>query len=925
MKSKAIQHPERLIDAVALRDTLNGFVATPPFDIVKIRPVIVDVLKSVMKSARTEAENRLCNDGKGTQCAKNLAYVQDEIIRTLYEFSREKIYPRANASELQEVAIIATGGYGRGTLAPGSDIDLLFLLPGKQDETSGRLIEFILYTLWDMRLKVGHATRSTEECIRLAKTDNTILTSILEARFICGNERLSKSMQFHFRRDIVQAGARKFVADKLAERDVRLAKSGESRYLVARDLKDGKGGLRDLHTLFWIAKFLYDTNSPEELADKGAFTHEELSRFQKCEDFLWAVRCHLHFISGRGEDRLSFDRQSELASRLGYQSHAGLKNVERFMKHYFLIAKEVGDLTRIFCASLEAQQVKDIPVLSRVMGRFRPKPVVKIPQNKNFQIESGRLNLVKPSVFRDDPVNLLRLFSVASTHSAEIHPDALKTVRKSLSLIDKELCNNPEANALFLDMLINSDSSETLLRMMNEAGVLGRFIPEFGKVVAMTQFNMYHHFTVDEHLIRAVGILAALEKGRLSEEHPLAAVLFPTLKSRRSLYVATLLHDIAKGRTEDHSIAGERIARALGPRFGLTPEETETAAWLVRHHLLMSETAQMRDLNDFKTILDFAAIVQSPERLKLLLILTVVDIRAVGPGVWNGWKGQLLRTLYAEAEPVLTGGHTGSSRQERVKEAQEAFLAHFPQWSESQIRTATSRHYDAYWLNVSLEKQITHQALIDRSSPRDIVTEVHTDAFTAITELTIYAPDHPRLLALITGACAAANANIMGAQIFTTTDGMALGTILIQRDFSTEDDETRRAERVTEIIRMALQGKMRLKDAVAGATQQRSRLRAFSVAPRVIVDNQSSNRFTVIEINGLDRIGLLYNLTEALFHLSLNIASAHITTFGEKAIDVFYVTDLTGDKILNPARHAQIERELMKVLAPLPERLANSA
>jgi [protein-PII] uridylyltransferase len=925
MKSQTIHHPERLIDAAALRDTLNGFVAAPPFDVAKTRPAIVDVLKSVLKSARTEAENRLCTDGKGTQCAKNLAYVQDEIIRTLYELAREKIYPRTKASELQEIAIIATGGYGRGTLAPGSDIDLLFLLPGKQDETSGRLIEFILYTLWDMRLKVGHATRSTEECIRLAKTDNTILTSILEARFICGNERLSKSMQFHFRRDIVQAGARKFVAEKLAERDVRLAKSGESRYLVEPDLKDGKGGLRDLHTLFWIAKFLYDTNSPEELADKGAFTHEELSRFQKCEDFLWAVRCHLHFIAGRGEDRLSFDRQPELASRLGYQSHAGLKNVERFMKHYFLIAKEVGDLTRIFCASLEAKQVKDIPVLSRLMGRLRSKPVVKIPENKNFQIESGRLNLVKPTVFRDDPVNLLRLFSVASTYSAEIHPDALKTVRKSLSLIDKELCNNPEANALFLDMLINSDSSETLLRMMNEAGVLGRFIPEFGKVVAMTQFNMYHHYTVDEHLIRAVGILAALEKGRLSEDHPLSAVLFPTLKSRRALYVATLLHDIAKGREEDHSIAGERIARALGPRFGLTPEETETAAWLVRHHLLMSETAQMRDLNDFKTILDFSAVVQSPERLKLLLILTVVDIRAVGPGVWNGWKGQLLRTLYAEAEPVLTGGHTGSSRQERIKEAQAAFLAHFPQWSESQIKAAISRHYDAYWLNVSLEKQIAHQALIDRSSPRDIVTEVHTDAFTAITELTIYAPDHPRLLALLTGACAAANANIMGAQIFTTTDGMALDTILIQREFSTEDDERRRAERVTEIIRLALQGKLRLKDAVAGATRQRSRLKAFSVAPRVIIDNQSSNRFTVIEINGLDRIGLLYKLTEALFHLSLNIASAHITTFGEKAIDVFYVTDLTGDKILNPARHAQIERELMKVLAPMPERLANSA
>ena len=924
MKLQSTHHPEKLIDVVELRRNLGElFVSLHP-DMSKLRPAIVNALKGFLSTGRTEAERRLSSDGKGTQCAKNIAYVQDEIIHTLFEFLRENVYPEKTRDAAQEIAIIATGGYGRGTLAPGSDIDLLFLLPGKQDARSGQLIEFILYTLWDLRLKVGHATRTTEECIRLAKTDNTILTSILEARFICGNKALSEQMQFLFRRDIVQTGARKFVSDKLAERDARLAKSGESRYLVEPDLKDGKGGLRDLHTLFWIAKFIYNTNSPEELAEKGAFTHDELAKFQKCENFLWAVRCQLHFISGRGEDRLSFDRQSELAKRLGYQSHAGLKNVERFMKHYFLVAKEVGDLTRIFCASLEARQVKDVPVLSRMIGKFKSRMPDRLLENKKFRYESGRIGLAPSTRFSDDPVDLLRLFSIASSQGAEIHPDALKAVRLALPLINKDVCNNPEANALFLDMLTNSESAETLLRMMNEAGVLGRFIPEFGRIVAMMQFNMYHHYTVDEHLIRAVGILAAMDKGNLAEEHPLAAVIFPTLKSRRSLYVATLLHDIAKGRTEDHSIAGERIARALGPRLGLTAEETETTAWLVRHHLLMSETAQMRDLNDFKTILDFAAIVQSPERLKLLLILTVVDIRAVGPGVWNGWKGQLLRTLYFEAEPVLTGGHTGTSRKMRVLEAQKQFLAHFPAWSEAQINAATTRHYDAYWLNVNLKKQIAHQMLLERASPRSILTEIHTDEFTAITELTIYAPDHPRLLALITGACAAASANIMGAQIFTTTDGMALDTILIQREFSTEDDEQRRAERVAEIIRQALQGQLRLRDAVANANQRRPRIKAFSVEPRVIIDNQSSNRFTVIEINGLDRIGLLYNLTDALYHLSLNIASAHITTFGEKAIDVFYVTDLTGGKIVNPARHLQIERELMKVLGPMTDKLANA-
>ncbi len=451
---------------------------------------------------------------------------------------------------------------------------------------------------------------------------------------------------------------------------------------------------------------------------------------------------------------------------------------------------------------------------------------------------------------------------------------------------------------------------------------MGRFIPEFGRIVAMMQFNMYHHYTVDEHLVRTVGVLASLARGELTSEHPLSASIFPTLTEKRALYVAAFIHDIAKGRAEDHSIAGERVARSLCPRLGLSEGETETVAWLVRYHLLMSETAQMRDLNDFKTILDFVAIVQSPERLKLLLILTVADIRAVGPGVWNGWKGQLLRTLYAEAEPVISGGHASISRKDRVTAAQEAFAAAQPSWTPEQKSAYAARHYDAYWLSVALDKQLKDHALIARADPKSVMTEVYTDAFTAITELTVFAPDHPRLLALITGACAAAAANIAGAQIFTTTDGMALDTILIQREFADEDDERRRAERVAELIRKALRGELWLKQAVAEAYRPQPRIKAFSVSPRVIVDNQSSNRHTVIEINGLDRIGLLYDLTEALYHLNLNIASAHITTFGEKAIDVFYVTDLTGAKIENQSRHRQIEAALMAVLAPREQAVA---
>jgi [protein-PII] uridylyltransferase len=882
-------------------------------DLLPLRNAATQRVKDLLEEARTTAEAQLRLDGKGTRCAESLSNIQDGIIQGLYGLACKAI---GLVDVDKALSVIAVGGYGRATLAPGSDIDLLFLVPDAKSAQVDKVVEFLLYALWDARQKVGHATRTIEDCIALVKTDNTIMTSILEARFICGNAALFGNLIHRYRKGVVVKSAKQFVTEKLAERDHRHARYGESRYSVEPDIKDGKGGLRDLHTLFWIAKFLFDANSTEELAEKGVFTTEELRRFHKAEDFLWAVRCHLHFVSKRGEDKLSFDWQNELAQRLGYKSHGGLKHVERFMRHYFLVAKDVGNLTRIFCASLEAKHLKDAPSLSRMMAKFLPKGKRASGLSKDFKLEAGRIALADDKAFGSDPINLIRIFKESGATGAEIHPDALQNIRLHLRKIDESLRHNSEANALFLDCLLESGDPETVLRAMNEAGVLGRFLPEFGKIVAMMQFNMYHHFTVDEHLLRTVGVLRALEAGTLNDDHPLSASLFPTLTSRRALFVAGLLHDIAKGRDEDHSIAGERVVREMCPRLGLSAAETETVAWLVRYHLLMSETAQMRDLNDFKTILDFTAIIQSPERLKLLLILTVADIRAVGPGVWNGWKGQLLRTLYTEAEPVLTGGHTAVGRKERVAGAQALFLTQYKAESEAAKTKTLQRHYDAYWLNVPLDQQLRHETLIERAAPRDVTTDVKSDAFAAVTEVTIYAPDHPRLLATITGACAAANANIIGAQIFTTTDGMALDTILLQREFADEADEKRRALRVADTITKALRGQLRLKEAMAQAKKPEYRAQAFSVEPRVIVDNTSSNKHTVVEINGLDRVGLLHHLTDALFQLNLNIASAHITTFGEKIIDVFYVTDLTGAKITSETRIEKITLALIQVLAP---------
>ncbi len=900
------------------RNFASELIALKGDDTLALRNATSAVIRNWLADGRNDAETQLLKDGKGTACAERISRTQDDIINCLFEFAQRRFAGDANL----HMAIVAVGGYGRGTLAPGSDIDLLFLLPGQALASVNAVVEFILYALWDARLKVGYATRQVDDCIRLARTDVTILTSILEARFICGEVKLFDDLQKRFKAEIVATGAKKFVAEKLAERDARHAKSGQSRYAVEPDLKDGKGGLRDLHTLFWIAKFLFNTNSPNELADKGAFSKGELLTFQKCEDFLWAVRCHLHFISGRGEDRLSFDRQNELATRLHYKSHGGLQAVERFMRHYFLIAKDVGDLTRIFCASLEQKHLKDVQGISRIFTRLLPrrKAGAKLPQG--FKLENGRIGVASEDVFSTDPVNMLRIFEIAAGSLLEIHPDALKLMRKSFRLIDDQLRNNVEANAIFLDILCNSEKPEAILRLMNEAGVLGRFIPEFGKIVAMMQFNMYHHYTVDEHLIRAVGVLTGIADGTLAKDHPRAAELFPTLKARRALYVATLLHDIAKGRLEDHSIAGERVALELCPRLGLTPEETDLVAWLIRHHLLMSETSQMRDLNDFKTILDFVKVVQTPERLKLLIILTVADIRAVGPGVWNGWKGQLLRELYFEAETLLSGGHAAASRKDRVLGAQAAFFDRLGIADEAERHKRATRHYDPYWLGVTTDRQLRNETLMSRWIKGEVVTDVTTDAFAGITEITIFVPDHPRLLAMITGACAAAGGNIIGAHIFTTADGMALDTILLTREFKSDEDENRRAARICDSINRVLHGQVRLREELSRVQQMPDRAKAFTVIPRVLVDNASSNKNTVIEVSGLDRVGLLHALTEGLYHLNLNIASAHITTFGEKAVDVFYVTDLTGAKITSESRIRQIEKSLQAVFQPEPAKVA---
>jgi [protein-PII] uridylyltransferase len=878
------------------------------------RAALVPELRRFLEQERAAAEERLLEEKDGLACARRLSDLMDEVVSLIYHAVLRHLYPADNPSTGERIAVVATGGYGRGTMAPGSDVDLLFLLPYKPTAWSESVVEAMLYVLWDLKLKVGHAARSVEECIREAQADMTVRTSLLEARFLFGNEALFDTLVARFDKEIVATTVPEFVEAKLKERDARVAKAGASRYLVEPNVKDGKGGLRDLNTLFWIAKYAYRIQNPEELVAAGLFTIEEFRLFAKCEEFLWRVRCHMHFATGRAEERLTFDLQRVLADRIGISGRKGLSSVERFMKTYFLVAKEVGDLTAIVCSGLEARQAKRRPMLDRVFGRFRRRRRGTL-ESSDFVVDNDRVTIRSDDAFERNPVNLIRLFWLADRHNLPIHPDALRVASRSLGLIGPSLRKNREANRLFLDILTSRDAPEVVLRRMNEAGVLGRFIPDFGRIVAMMQFNMYHHYTVDEHLIHSIGILTEIEAGRLGDEHPLANRIVGSLRNRRALYVALFLHDIAKGRPEDHSEAGAAIACRLGPRFGLDHAETDTAAWLVRHHLLMSTTAQSRDLSDPTTIRTFADVVQTMERLRLLLVLTIADIKAVGPGVWTGWKGELLRMLYYETEMVLGGGAADVTRSDRINRAQERLRAALPDWSNEEFEAYAARHYPAYWLKVEHPRQVMQARFVREAerAGRTVAASTETDQFRGVTELTVLSPDHPRLLAIITGACAAAGGNIVDAQIFTTADGMALDTIVVSRAFELDEDELRRGERIAVAIERALRGEVKIADLVDSKRPGKERTRPFHVPPDVTIDNSLSTRQTVIEISGLDRPGLLYDLTTALGRLNLNIASAHIATFGEKAVDVFYVTDLTGTKVNHPGRQAAVRRTLLEV------------
>jgi [protein-PII] uridylyltransferase len=850
---------------------------------------------------------RLAGKADGWLEAKRLCAAADDALTGVFETAAARF--EAN----EGVALLATGGYGRGELAPFSDLDLLFLRGPKSAPRLPEMVQCILHALWDQGLKVGYATRTIEECLSLARGDHTIETALLEARFVAGDGALAQTLLARFRKEVASRDHSGYIARKLQERDARHARIGASRYMVEPNIKEGKGGLRDLHTLGWMAGRRYGFASAEDYVAAGVFRPEQALALQRARRFLWTVRCHLHLSAGRAEERLTFDRQPEMARRMGYAERTGRTAVERFMHCYFLAANEVGALTRTLCAKLEADHAKPAP---RGLQRLLPRRAVAAEHVvPGFRIEGGRVSHVGPEVF-DNPANLVRLFEIADADNLDIAPAAIEEAGRRARRAPASWRTDEAARASFLNVVASPRQPGAALRRMNDAGVLGRFVPEFGRIVAQMQFNMYHHYTVDEHTLYAIEAISEIEQGRHSEQHPLATSIFPKIINRRALYLAMFLHDTGKG-AGDQQEEGAKTALTACQRLGLPGEEAELVAWLVRHHLVMSDIAQKRDITDPRTVSHFAKIVGSVERLRLLLVLTVADMRAVGPGVWNDWKGQLLRDLYSFTEATLHGGRSGEE-EVRLHLAELADAAKVAVGAIVRLRpgmeTWLSELEDGYWLSHDADALNWHAEQV--AAAREKKREPHVGARVrprqGVTEVLVFAPDRQGLFASLAAAISSAGANIASARVHTTRSGEALDVFSIQtadrRPFGL--DHGAALTSLSKRLRAAALTDAELPPPAAAS----KRAAAFAIEPWVRIDDLASPNATVIEASGRDRLGLLAELAKICAEANVSIVSAHIDTLGERASDVFYVQELGGGKISDVRRGVSLRSRLEAAL-----------
>ena len=890
----------------------------------------------------------LTQEGAGRQAAIQLSEATDALLAELFD---AELAPFRG-----QIAILAVGGYGRSQLAPQSDLDLLVLVPDGAAPAREQAVTQMFYQLWDAGFKVGQAVRTIGQCVELGSTDLDTKTAMLQSRLLWGDKGLFERFEARVWRGLFAGRSPAFAAAKLAESDHRRAQPANSRLALEPNLKEGNGGLRDVHMLFWIAHVAFADPDPRALVQRELLKPEQLDRLLELEDFLLSVRFHLHRLAGRPEERLTFDLQTEIAPLMGYEYEAMQvrphQAIEAFMRQYYLNTWEVKIMAEIAMASLKEEHAKG--GWTALIGNLLPDG-----KDGEFRIRSGQLMFAQVQDFLDDPVAVLRLFLRSVETGRQVHPKTLQMITQNHHALPKGLADDPgtaaKVNALLLEILLHPNNPVATLRLMSDTWVLSKALPEWTPIAGMMQFNRYHHYTVDAHTLRALewmhvlifgqpevrvgtlnadqvyaehqlGSADALTKGQLDDlgGRELAGDLAKNFSNRRVLLVAMLLHDLMKGRDGDHSVLGAQMALTTCPRLGLTSEETEFVSWLVAQHLVMSDTAFKRDLEDSQTIEGFADRVETMERLQALFVLTVCDISAVGPDTWTSWKASLLGQLYRTTAQRLASGQKLVGAMQRAKQRREELFealakADPDKWGEEVPRLRVLRRMsNDYLAHVPLDLQIDHAALIAQDVADDEVAfSVLQDDVDRWTELSVYAVDHHGLFAGIAGAISLTGYTIESARAYTLRNGRALDTFAIRTKDGSAVKDKAALKRLQKRIREILTGDTSLaKRLEKEAKPKAKRLRVLDRAPTLRIDNDASERFTILELEGANAQGELYRVANELTRMNLVIHGAKISSYGDRYVDVFYLADITSGKVTSQAKIDQLKTRILELMQP---------
>jgi [protein-PII] uridylyltransferase len=865
------------------------------------RRLRVDFFRAALAEGLESLKARHADGASGQESVRAHARLVDDLIGCLIRLITADLAAEALAPE--PFVVVALGGYGRGELHPSSDIDLMVVHDGELTPYIQRVTQELLYTLWDLGLQIGHSLRSLDDCVAMARTDLPSRTSMQEARLVAGDRRLFTRFRRVLRENVYRRDFEQFLAATLAERDQRYRKYGASPYVGEPNVKESAGGLRDMHTAMWLGAAKFEARTLRELRDKRLITAREQELADGALTFLWRVRNALHFLSGYKNDVLGRDLQPRIAEDLGYVDDDTSLGVERFMREYYLHARAIHRVSRRLIARCQE-------TLSRRGAAERRERQQALADGLVFI--DGRLHASDrdPDFFRAEPIRLMKVFWHLHRLGCGLSLDLERAVEDSLDAVDEDFRRSPAVRDLFLDICGNWGRVALTLSEMHELGLLGRYLPEFGALTCLVQYDAYHRFSADQHSLLAVEHLEALAPGKSAESEG-AAQVWSEVEKPELLMLGMLLHDIGKARGHGHVAKGIPLARQLAARLALPAEDAGVVEFLVAHHLTMSHVAQRRDIDDPKTVADFTGSVGDPQRLRMLYLLTYADMRAVGPGVLTPWQAVVLHDLYGRTLTRLTGGRVERPSRSQLTERLQALVR--DELPRQAVKAHVAMVSDRYVAGTSVPRMAEHLRMLRRLDEAPVVTELFHHPGLGSSDLVVVTRDVPGLFSLIAGTLAARTINIISAQIHTRADGVAIDTFQVNDPIGEVVTSATHWARTLEALRAVLTGEQRVETLLA---QRRAGGRAAPepTPPKITLNNQVSDDYTVIEVKCPDRLGLLYLVTRTLSALALDIASARIATEIDQAFDAFYVNDAKGRKVDEPAAMDAVRAALEQAL-----------